>query len=278
MTTKSKNELVVKANKLVEASYRLDLVEQRIILFAITEARRTQQGLSADNFVSIYAKDYAELYDVNVDQAYEQLKVAARTLFTREFTLYDTHPESGKPRVITSRWLSATSYVDGAGVIQLQFAAIVIPYMTRLESEFTRYKLEQIASMDSIHGIRLYELLVQWQSVGKREITIEKLRDIFQLEDKYPAIKDLKMRVIDVAVTQINKHSDLTCSYTQRKTGRAVTHLMFEFKPKAEAKPKPIKKPPTRATKLSDDETGMTRARQEIARTKAMLDALRASR
>jgi plasmid replication initiation protein len=31
----------------------------------------------------------------------------------------------------------------------------------------------------------------------------------------------------------INEHSDLEASYTQRKAGRVVTHLIFKFKPKA---------------------------------------------
>jgi plasmid replication initiation protein len=49
------------------------------------------------------------------------------------------------------------------------------------------------------------------------------------LEDQYPSIKDFKKRVLEVALSQINEFSDLTASYTQRKTGRVVTHLIFIF-------------------------------------------------
>ncbi len=78
-----KNELVVKSNRLIEASYRLTLAEQRIILFAITEARRTQKGLNSVDFVTIRAVDYAAQFDIPVKQAYEQIKEAALTLFDR---------------------------------------------------------------------------------------------------------------------------------------------------------------------------------------------------
>ena len=107
----NKNELVVKSNRLVEASYRLTLAEQRIILFAITEARRTQKGLSADNFVDIQASDYASMFDVPVKQAYEQIKEASQTLFQRYVILHDTHPESGKERVSKVRWVSSARYI-----------------------------------------------------------------------------------------------------------------------------------------------------------------------
>ena len=233
----SKNELVVKSNRLVEASYRLSLVEQRIVLLAIVEARRTQQGLSADDFVTIAALDYSAMYDVPLNKAYEQIREAALTLYERGFVLYDIHPESGMPRVIKARWVSAISYIDGAGAIQLRFSAEVVPYITRLEAEFTRYKLERVAHMSSAYAVRLYELLMQWGSVGRREIEVEWLKKTLVVDKDYPRLFDFKKWVLDVAVAQINEHSDLTASYAQRKTGRNVTHLIFTFSAKEEAKP-----------------------------------------
>ena len=95
----NKNELVVKSNRLVEASYRLTLAEQRIILFAIVEARRTQIGLSEDNLLTIRAVDYAAMFDVPENQAYEQIKAAAQTLFRRYVVLYEINPNTGKKNI-----------------------------------------------------------------------------------------------------------------------------------------------------------------------------------
>jgi plasmid replication initiation protein len=244
----NKNELVVKSNKLVEASYRLDLVEQRVILLSITEARKTGRGLNATDFVTITAKDYAEQFGADEKSAYAQLKKAGETLFSRHVVVRDTHPNSGAERVTKVRWLSAASYIDGAGAIQLQFAGAMVPYITRLEAQFTSYRLEKIANMTSAYAIRLYELLMQWGSVGRREVELEWLKRTLQI-DGYKAIKDLKKYVIDVAVSQINQHSDMTASYGQRKTGRTVTHLIFTFSPKKEEKPKREAKPKTPAQK-----------------------------
>lgn len=238
-----KKELVVKSNRLVEASYRLTLVEQQIILFAICRAREEQKGLTADSFVSIAAQDFAEMFGTNADRVYVQLKEAMDTLYKREVRIYDTHPESGKPRVIKTRWVSTASYIDAEGMIQIIFAPLMIPYITRLESEFTPYRLERIGNLSSVHAVRMYELLLQFLSIGKREFELPKLRETLGMDGEYSSIKDFKKWVIDSSVKQINTHTDITTSYTQRKTGRNVTHLNFKIQAKEAPLSAPVKRP-----------------------------------
>jgi plasmid replication initiation protein len=245
-----KQVIVVKSNKLIEASYRLDLIEQRIILAAIVEARETQAGLG-DGFITLEAKRFGKMFGMEEGSVYGQLRDAMDTLFNRFIVVRDIHPESGHERVSKIRWISKSSYINGAGLIQLQFGQDIVPYISRLETEFTSYRLEKIGHMTSAHAVRLYELLVQYLSIGKREIEVAWLKETLQLEGQYKAIKDLKKYVIDLAVAQINEHSDIAVSYAQRKTGRAVTHLDFKIKTKPEpkadkpVKPKAKRTPPT---------------------------------
>lgn len=234
---REKKELVVKSNRLIEASYRLNLVEQQIILYAICRAREEQRGLSSDAPVTIRAADFAACFGTNETDVYSQLKEAMRTLYQRSVVIRDTDPATGKARVLETRWISDKAYIDGAGQIQITFAPRMIPFITRLENEFTSYRLEKIGRMSSVHAVRLYELLVQHLPIGQREIDLAWLKETLQLTDEYPRMFDFKKRVLDVAVDQINAHSDIAVRYTQRKTGRAVTHLLFEIAEKARAKP-----------------------------------------
>jgi hypothetical protein len=103
--------------------------------------------------------------------------------------------------------------------------------------------------MTSIYAIRIYEILIQWGSIGKREVEVEWLKKILMVDDKYERLEHFKKRVLDVALSQVNEFSDLTASYTQRKTGRVVTHLIFTFSqkplPKEESKQETaVAKPP----------------------------------
>jgi plasmid replication initiation protein len=215
--------------------------------------------LSEADELEIRAVDYAEMFDVPKNKAYEQTREASQTLFQRYVILYGTDPKTGKEDKLTVRWVSSVRYVDGSGTLYLQFAQKIVPYITRLEKEFTRYKLEKVANMSSPYAIRLYELLIQWGSVGYREIELEQLRKILMVVDEYKAIKDFKKRVIDVALSQINEFSDLTASYTQRKTGRVVTHLIFRFSQKEEPKPDP-----KQAEKSNFDKSTATKEQQAV--------------
>jgi plasmid replication initiation protein len=238
----TKNELVVQSNRLVEASYRLTLIEQQIILFAICRAREEQLGLSADTLVTISAKDFSAMFGAGEKVVYDQLKEAIKTLFSRYVVFSDIHPTTGKTRTTNVRWVQRADYIEGAGSIQLRFSTDMVPYLTRLEKEFTQYRLEKIGKLSSVHAVRLYELLVQYLSLGKREIEIDWLKESLQLSESYPRIETFKRKVIDVSVAQINTHTDITTSYTQRKTGRNVTHLNFKIDAK-EAAPTVVKRP-----------------------------------
>ena len=45
------SDLIVKDNALMNASYNLDLVEQRLILLAILEARESGKGINANDLL-----------------------------------------------------------------------------------------------------------------------------------------------------------------------------------------------------------------------------------
>ena len=241
METEESGELVVKSNRLIEASYRLTLVESQMILFAITQARESAVMLRADTTVSIDALAFAKQFDVSPDNAYGQLQEAALTLFNRYVVVNDTHPKTGKPRVVRSRWISDAAYVEGAGIVELSFTKKVIPYVTRLEQQFTSYRLASVSRMTSAYAVRVYELLTQYARIGERKFELAELKKMLGLEEEYKLIHDFKVRVLDVAVKQINKHSDLKVSYSQKKKGRVVTQIIFAIHPK-DAKPtKPAK-------------------------------------
>ena len=234
-----KTELVVKSNRLIEASYRLGLNEQRIILYAICRCREEQKGLFPDLPITITADSFLKQFpSVEKGSVYGQLKEAMNALYSRSVTIHDTDPATKKARVRETRWLSEKAYIDGAGHIQIVFTPEVIKYITRLEAEFTSYQLEKVGRMTSAHAIRIYELLAQHREVGNRMLNLKWLRETLQIApDEYKLTADFVRKVIEVAVKQINDHSDLTVGYKPVKTGRAITDFAFKIKVK-DAKPK----------------------------------------
>lgn len=235
MIDTQKNEVVTKSNKLIEASYRLTLVEQQIILYAICRAREEQKGLSPEIPVTIDAIQFGLQFNIDSKNVYRQLKIATDTLYERSVTIHTLDQEKGE-LVTKTRWISEQTYIDGCGQVQLIFSPRIIPFITRLETQFTSFGLAEIAKLTSSHAIRLYELLAQYSSVGKREVEIEWLKERLDIASEYPRIDNLKRRVIDIAVQQINSHAGILTSYLQKKTGRSVTHFIFKIKSKENKK------------------------------------------
>ena len=231
-----KNGLVVKDNALMNASYNLEVTEQRLILLAIINARETQQGITSDSKLEIHASDYANQFNVKKETAYEALKIAVNNLFEREFSFKETTKKG--VGIVRSRWVSRIKYIDDSAILEITFAPDVVPLITRLEQHFTSYQLKQVSQLTSKYAIRLYEILIAWREVGKvPKIELSEFRERLGIAvDEYKAMNHFKSRVLEPSIKQINEHTDITVSYEQHKTGRTITGFSFRFKQKQSTK------------------------------------------
>lgn len=239
---KTKALTVCKANKVIEASYKLSLNEQRLILACIGQVNSMKELTSADRF-ELTAKEFAKLFNIKEDKAYQALKEVSEQLFERYVIIDNPDPEEPTLKYTKTRWISSIDYIPEKGKVALYFAQRMLPYLSLLQGQFTKYKLEHIGKMTCVYAIRLYELLVQWQTVGKREIALEELKELLQLEDKYDRMDNFKARVLEPAISDINTHSNFEVSWKQRKSGRNVTHLIFTFAEKESAQEVIVKEP-----------------------------------
>lgn len=230
-------QLVTKDNSLIGASYSLGVVEQRLIFLAIIEAREQKTLIEAGGLLRIYAQSYAKQFDVEKHTSYEAMKRAVEGLYEAGFAYSKLDERTGKVGHYKSRWVDKIGYIDDLGCVELVFASDVIPLITRLEARYTEYELKQVVGLQSEYAIRLYELVIQWRSVRKTNlISLSELREKLGLVDEYKRIEAFKRRVLDLAVKQINEHTDITVEYEQHKQGRVITGFTFKFRIKTQAK------------------------------------------
>ena len=213
------SDLIVKDNALMNASYNLDLVEQRLILLAILEARESGKGINANDPLTVHAESYINQFGVARQTAYQALKDACKDLFARQFS-YQEKRERGRAN-ITSRWVSQIAYIDETATVEVIFAPAVVPLITRLEEQFTQYDIEQISGLSSAYAVRLYELLICWRSTGKTPVIelAEFRKRLGVLNDEYTRSDNFKKWIIENPIKQINEHTDITASYEQHKKG-----------------------------------------------------------
>lgn len=234
------NRLVVKDNALIDASFNLSLVEQRIMLLAIVEAREVTT-LSSTTPIEVSVSSYVQQFRADTNRIYSIIKDAARTLKRREFSYVDRY--KGKLAYTTANWVNKVTYVDDGGMIVLYLSEEVISMISRLEDQFTKYHLEQVSAFKSKYSTRLYELVIKWQGTGKTEkYDIDGLRRKLGLElNEYNTMSNFKVNVLDKAVSEINKHTDIQVSYEQFKTGRVITAVQFKFQQKKQSETVTVK-------------------------------------
>ena len=253
-------ELVVKDNALINASYNLDLVEQRLILLAIVEARESGKGINANDPLEVHAEGYINQFGVHRNTAYQALKDACNDLFARQFS-YQKINERGNIENYRSRWVSEIGYVDNEAVVKLIFAPAIVPLITRLEEHFTKYELQQVSNLSSAYAVRLYELLIAWRSTGSTPVI--ELSDFRQrigvLDTEYKRMERFKTSVLELAIKQINEHTDITVKYEQHKRGRSISGFSFNFKQKKKDSPSIERGPDTLglSSKMTDAQRHM---------------------
>ena len=226
-------DLVVKDNALINASYNLDLVEQRLILLAIVEARESGKGINANNPLEVHADSYINQFNVASQTAYQALKDASKDLFARQFS-YQEINKRGNIENVLSRRVSEIRYIDAEATVKLIFASAIVPLITKLEEQFTKYELQQVSNLSSAYAVRLYELLIAWRSTGQTPvIELEEFRKkIGVLDDEYTRMGNFKDRVLHLAIDQVNEFTDITVKYEQHKKGRSIYGFSFSFKQK----------------------------------------------
>lgn len=227
-------ELIVKDNALIQASYTLDMVEQRLILLAIAEARETGHGITENSLLEVHASSYINTFNVEKHTAYTVLREASKSLFDRYVTYHDVNPKTGKDRSFHCRWVDKIGYEQHSGIVFLRFTQDIVPLITRLEENFTKYELQQVSRLTSSYAIRLYELLIQWRSSGKTPVfDLLIFRQQVGVEaHQYKTMSNFKTYVLDFALKQVNELTDITAKYEQHKQGRSISGFSFSFKQK----------------------------------------------
>lgn len=215
-----KKDLIVQSNALVEACYKLSLQEARIILFL---ASRIEPDDSDFKDYEIPVKELAEIAQIDSSSLYSTMIGVTDTLLKKVFKV---KKEDGKTEQFA--WLCAAIHNPRSGSITLRFDKELKPYLLKLKKNFTSFSLSVAIKFKNIFSFRIYELLKQYESIGKREISIDDLRWMLDLDDNtYPLYGNFKQRVIKPIQKELKEKSDIYFDFDEIKRGRSINAIRF---------------------------------------------------
>lgn len=242
------NDLIVKDNILVTSSYRLGEVSQRVMLLAIIQARSITNDVNqlVGKELTISAKEYMEFFKVDKSTAYRCMKKGIIELFNAEWG-YKTLNKKGEVQIAKRRFIQSADYIENGAAVKMKFADDTVPFLVQLEKNFTSYNLKQISNLSSSYAIRFYEIFMRYldktRNTGWLKISLEELRfSLGLLESEYTRLDNLKKRVIESSLNEINEKTDLTIAYEQEKKGKSVSAFIFTFTRKVQNKQRIEKK------------------------------------
>lgn len=205
------------SNNLIEAKYKLGVVEQKIIHRVLTQIDIHDKELK---FFKVHISDFCDLlgntnnYKVVINKACENLRKTDIRIKTENET------------EIKTTWFSSAEYFSD-GTVELEFSRKLSPYLLELKRNFTRYNFFNIINFKSQYSIRMYQLLKQYDKIGKRDIFLEELKEYFQVKEEYEKYANFKQKVLNVSQKEINNLSDILFEYEEIKKGRKVDRIRF---------------------------------------------------
>ena len=215
---------VVKHNQMIEARYSMSIMEQRILLFLISQLDFKNPSVTQ---VKILTADLIKFFDIsNQGNNFTSIRNACESLMSCKIDLSTTDA------VHLINVFGEIHHKKGSGVINANFYPKIMPYLAELKSHFTKYKLSAVAKFKSEYSIRIYELLKmhEYQASNNnffKVIETSVLRKILGITDKYKNFNNFETDVLKRATKEINEKSDINIEYKKIKTGKVITEIKF---------------------------------------------------
>lgn len=222
---------VVKSNKMIEGLYHLSAVEHKLILSLCSKISSTDNVFNSfdlsvnefSNFMGIDNKDY----ELNRTLRKKCEELASKTITINKGT-------EKRPKWYTFNWFHHIQYEVGKGIISMQFHESLEPYLLNIQEQYTKYRLGYVMNFKYEHSFRIYELMKEYEKIGERTLPLEELKNMLftEKDNSYQKYSHFKARVLNKALEEINKFSDLTVTLIkEEKENKKVVGLVFEIQP-----------------------------------------------
>lgn len=213
--------IAVQHNNLVEAKYFMTLQQKRVMIWLVSQIKHNDIDFK-EHILSV--KELAEICQLSGKSIYKQIKNITFSLVEKGIRIIDVTEPNNK-REIQVSWLSSADYYEGQ--VKLSFSPKLGPYLLQLKDRFTVVNALDLMQFKSVHAIRLYELLKQYQEIGKRILTIKEIKECCGVGDKLKTYPNFEKKLVLIAQREINKKSDIHFEFERIKNSRKIVAINF---------------------------------------------------
>ena len=217
-----KNSVIaIQHNNLVQAKYSMTLQQKRVMIWLVSQIKPTDEDFK-EHILSV--KELIEVCQLSGESAYKQLKDITFSLIEKGIRIIDiTTPKEDIETQIS--WLSSAKYRYGR--VTLTFSPELKPYLLLLKERFTAINMIDMMQFKSVHAIRIYELLKQYENIGERILDIEEIKECCGVKDKLRKYDHFEKYLLLISQREINEKSDIHIEFERIRPFRKIEGIKF---------------------------------------------------
>ncbi|AFK05680.1 initiator RepB protein (plasmid) [Emticicia oligotrophica DSM 17448] len=210
---------VIKGNPLIEAKFELTPIQTKLFLFLLAKLDATKNNFEP---MIVVVKDFQKFIGAKGDSLYHHLKKEVEKMIGKRVYYKDDNVE------LNSSLISGYMYLENEGAFLVEFPSLLKPFLLQLKENFTVIDIRNILGLDSSYAMRFYEICKEKERFKSFEYTVEHIKEMFSIENKYKNYFDFKVKVIVQARNELKENSELYFDFEEIKQGKKVVAIRFK--------------------------------------------------
>lgn len=240
-----------KSNRWIKARYEYDKTVDTIITIMAAQVDPFAENLP---HIKISVQEILEITEIKDQNMWSRVAEAASKLVKATVEVRDDKSERFHGFPVMNEVNAGTGWISG------QFNEQMRPFLLHQYKNYTRLRVKALTWFKDSEGYskRIYELCARFDDTGWCEMTIDELREILGVEDKYKEFAGFRRRILDPSVRRIRKNpfAEFRIEYDLIKQGRSYHRIRFSIHPLNRSEEIIISgKPLTRPQKSEPDDT-----------------------
>lgn len=227
----AQKEILNKPSGLITLRHTLKKQEHKLYNAILKIALDKLKEISSNN--GTFTSSFSELKELTGLTQNHEVKKTFETLMDNRIEFKDTLMKGSEKRWnVNAHFLSSWYYSTDESVIKFQIPTVILDLLKEEEFKnvYARLNLKLMSNLNYKHSLWLYEVITDYKRIGSITYDIQSIRDLAGLKDtQYSLINDLKRKVIDKAVAEINKKTAYTLKVSANKKGRKIDSYTFKF-------------------------------------------------
>lgn len=221
--------ILMKDNILIRTKYDLTLVENKLYNLILYKFQKEGEVLKC----TITPEEIREVVKKKSENSTKKIGEVLDKLSTKKIWI-----EEKKANGINNKWhkynlLNGCTYDDEFKTFEVQATAFIYELIKKKfdNGGYTPINMNIFLTLGNYYSQRLYDLLRLWSNTKTViNYSVDELKELLMVADKYPLYADFKRRVINPAIKELNKSGAFDIEIKELKEGRKVTSIDFIVK------------------------------------------------